>query len=178
MNRSVLMHDFDDDDAIRCRGIDDDVFIIEVHTRLSAEPVRATAFPMGLRTLSNRVSVTVEWSGVETITSIAKAEVDSTPWGRRLQVVYCAVYPGSGAVDNEFDAEHWLKVQLSMPDADGIRGNRALVVLDRETWSATLQRTAIADQVRQVEIPIDWRNLDVGTLLVEMSFHLLGCQPA
>lgn len=167
------MKDFDDDQARHSIKIDPDAILIQVETGVALEAVRATVYPHGLRSTSSQIGGTVSWKGVDAIASVLKTDVDPEPWARRLQLVWATVGPGTAPVDGRFDADVWLRVRLSMPHADVLSRGRAVVTLERESWTAMSGWSTEDEHDICWPIPTELRRLDAGSLLVEMSSRLI-----
>jgi len=167
------MKDFDDDEARHSFKIDSDAIVIQVETGVPLETVRATVYPHGLWSTSAHAGGTVSWVGVDAIASVLKADVDPEPWARRLQLVWATVSPSTAPVDGKFDAQLWVRMKLSMPDADASRGHRAVVALERESWTARSGWSTGDEHDIRLPIPEGLRTLDAGSLLVEMASRMI-----
>lgn len=167
------MKDFDDDQARYCIQIDSDAMLIQVEVGVPLEVVRASVYPHGLRSTSAQVSGTVSWEGVDAIASVVKAEVDSEPWARRLQLLWATVSPSTAPVEGKFDAERWVRMKASMPHTAMSSRMRAVVTLDRESWTATSGWSTGDEHDICMPVPTQLRTLDAGSLLVEMSSRLI-----
>ncbi|MES2226813.1 MAG: hypothetical protein V4540_03470 [Pseudomonadota bacterium] len=170
---ALFMHDFFDADARQSIKFDANVIVLEVECEPCVEAVRANVFTPDLRTDVPRARARVEWFGVDVISSAVFTDVDPEPWKRRLEIVWAVVGPDIAPVDGKFDSQRWTRMKLSMPDSDVSSGDRIVVAIDRATWTATWGRSTTHDHDLGCSIPNELRELDAGSLLVEMSARLM-----
>ena len=161
------------DDADRYMG----PLVVRVATLSQPGVIAATVTPLNLGTNDPEVTAIVGWEGINTLNSHVGAEADVEPWSRCLNLLWAVLGPHTAPEPDKFHSESWSSVVLSMQELDGALHHCVLVVLERDDWSAKLIRSDARRQGAELEIPVELRTLDAGSVLVEMTSRLIVGRP-
>lgn len=128
--------------------------------------IRPTALTPGL------VSGVVEWQDPMCMSSIVSTEGDPSAWLQRLFLVFAAAGPTSIRYVPELAAERWASFSTTFPDPEGDARDRVRISLSRVRWQAIFSSTNPRRLTVHLSIPTELRELDVGSLLLEMTSRL------
>ncbi len=151
----------------------DDTLVIKVDTPSPTASIEATAYPHDLLAATPFISAIVSWEGVNAMMSIVKTEADCEPWTRCVQLLWAVLGPASAPEDLQVNASTWSKLTVTMPDVETQQVGRVVVSLDRETWIARLSRPNIGANDTEIDVPVELRTLDAGSLLVHVTCLLI-----
>lgn len=122
---------------------------------------------------ARHVSGVAEWHGNAPPSSVVSGQGDESPWGQRFLLVWAAAGPQSVAAVPLLAAAQWRRARLTLPDIDGQPGDTVQVSLNRRTWTATLSATRELNLPAALPIPVELRQLDLGSVLADMASRLL-----
>ena len=115
------------------------------------------------------VSGIVEWQDPMCMSSIVSTEGDPSAWLQRLFLIYAAAGPTSIRYVPELASEHWASFSATFPDPDSDAQDKVRICLSRAQWQAIFSSTYPKRLTVHLSIPTEFRNLDVGSLLLEMT---------
>ncbi len=142
-----------------------------VVTGLDGTEVSAEIWPT--RFTEEMVSALVAWKGTDVITSVIRAQGDESVQQRWLTLAYAASGPECEYAIPTLSAEKWATVRMTMPDAQS-PDSHFKVELCRHSWLVSLTTSPATSPNLTLEIPVELRCREVGTVLLEMTSQLLG----
>lgn len=134
--------------------------------------VRASAIIWPTSLTPALVSGIVEWQDPMCMSSIVSTEGDPSAWLQRLFLVFAAAGPTSIRYVPELASEHWASFSTSFPDPDGDARDQIRIFLSRARWQAIFSSTNPKRLTVHLSIPTELRELDAGSLLLEMTSRL------
>lgn len=124
------------------------------------------------------VSGVVEWQDPLCMSSIFSTEGDSSAWMQRLFAVYAAAGPNSTRVAPALAAQSWATFWATFPDPDGDAQHKVRITLSRALWQATFSSTNPGRLTVHLPISDELRDMDVGSVLLEMGSRLALLHPS
>lgn len=117
---------------------------------------------------------TVNWDESDPSFSILSAESDGeTAWGQRLLLVWAAAGSHNASEFPFIAADRWSLAVLSLPDLFGEKGDIVRVTVDARNWRVALEVTCQPSMNTEQQVPAEFRHLDVGIVMAEMTSRLL-----
>ena len=116
-----------------------------------------------------QVSGIVEWQDPMNMSSIVSTEGDSSAWLQHIFLIYAAAGPTSILYVPELSAEQWASFSATFPDPDSDAQDQVRICLSRAQWQAIFSSTNPRRLTLHLSIPNEFRNLDAGSLLLEMT---------
>ena len=115
------------------------------------------------------VSGVVEWQDPLCMSSLVSTEGDPSPWLQRIFLIYAAAGPTSTRHVSELSAQNWSTFWATFPDPIGDAGEQVRISLHKARWDATFSATNLRRVDVRVSIPAELRDLDAGSVLLEIA---------
>lgn len=118
------------------------------------------------------VSGVVEWQDPICMSSIFCTEGDPSVWMQRIFAVYAAAGPTSTRHVPALAAQSWATFWATFPDPDGDAQSKVRISLCRARWQATFSSTSPGRLTVHLPISEALRDLDAGSVLLEMGSRI------
>ncbi len=141
--------------------------IVGLNGVVTSAIVRPTSLTPGL------VIGVCEWQDPLCMSSVVSTEGDPSPWFQRLFLIYAAAGPTSVRVVPELAAHKWAIFCATFPDPSSAAQGNIRISLKSARWEIALASTDPDELTMRLRIPAALRDLDAGSMMLEMATRLV-----